>query len=369
MSDERPVHLRIPGPTPLPPEVRQAASGQMINHRGPEFRALLAEVTAGLQEVLATRHDVILLTASGTGGLEAAVVNTLSPGDRVLAVSIGYFGERFAAIAQAYGAEVVPLAFPWGAAADPDRVRQALRADPAIRAVLVTHNETSTGVANDLAALAAAVKEEGRLLLVDAISSAACLELRTDAWGLDVVVAGSQKGWLAPPGLAIVAISPAAWEAQARARMPRFYFDLRRAREAAQEGSTPWTPALSVCFALREGLRRLRAEGVEAVWARHRRVGRVTREGLQRLGLRLVPQDERTASDTVTAFWLPDGADAKAVLQRLRTDHGVVLAGGPGQLAGRILRIGHLGAVTEGDITPVLEALRAVLAPHVPAVR
>ncbi|MFQ6057571.1 MAG: pyridoxal-phosphate-dependent aminotransferase family protein [Anaerolineae bacterium] len=355
-----PINLRVPGPTPLPPQVRQALAQQMISHRGPRFSQLLLEVTAGLQEMLQTRNDVLLLTCSGTGGLEAAVVNTLSPGDKVLSVSMGYFGDRFRAVARAFGAHIVPLDFEWGTAADPAAIEEALARHPDVAAVLVTHNETSTGVTNDLAAIARVVKGAGKLLLVDAISSAGSIELRTDEWGCDVVITGSQKGWMAPPGLAMVAVSPAAWEANARARMPRFYFDFAAARRYLERGQNPFTPAVSLVYALHEGLQLMRAEGLANIIARHRRVGERARQGIRALGLRLVA-DERHASNTVTAVWAPEGVDVKDLRRRLREEHGVELTGGQGPLAGRVFRIGHLGWVTEADIDSMLEALRAIL--------
>jgi len=222
--------LRIPGPTPCPPEVLQAMAWPMINHRGPEFKRILYDVTDKLKQAFQTKNDVLLLTGSGTGGLEAAIVNTLSPGDKVLSVSIGVFGNRFANIARQFGAEVAAIEMEWGKAADPETVRQALQANPAVKAVLVTHNETSTGVTNDLGAISQVVKESGKLLLVDAISSLGSIDLPVDAWHCDVVVTGSQKGWMVPPGLAMVSVSPEAWQAHSEARMPRFYWDFTQAK-------------------------------------------------------------------------------------------------------------------------------------------
>lgn len=355
------MNLRTPGPTPLPDPVRQALAQDMINHRGPEFAALAQEIERDLKRVFQTEHDVLVFSASGTGGLEAAVQNLLSPGEPVLVVSIGYFGERFAAIAGAYGADVRTLAFPPGQAADPDRVAAALAAAPEVRTVLVTHNETSTGVTNDLEALARVVKGAGRLLVVDAISSLGCIPLPTDAWGCDVVITASQKGWMAPPGLTMLSVSPAAWAAHAQARLPRFYFDFSTARKWAERGQTPWTPAVSIYYALREGLRLILAEGLEQVFARHRRIAELTRAGLRDLGLELFA-DPRHASDTVTAFLAPAGWDGRALVRRLREQHGVVLTGSQGALEGRVVRIGHLGWVHEAEVREVLDALAAVLA-------
>ncbi|HLI28534.1 MAG TPA: alanine--glyoxylate aminotransferase family protein [Chloroflexota bacterium] len=356
------MNLRTPGPTPIPPQVAEALSRPMINHRGPEFEELFAEVVANLQRVFQTRHEVLVLTASGTGGLEAAVANLFSPGDRVLAVSIGNFGDRFAQIAAAYGLDVQRLRFPNGHAADPAAIADRLRADPTIKGVLVTHNETATGVTNDIEAIARAVQDAGApLLVVDGISSVGSLDVRPDEWGIDVLIAGSQKGWMVPPGLTMLSVSPRAWEAHRQARLPRYYFDFTAAHKSAQKHQTPWTPAVSLLYAFREALRLMLAEGLPALFERHRRIGAHTRAGLRGLGLRLVPVDERYASNTVTAFWLPEGCAADSVQERLRAEYGVVLAEGQGELHGKILRIGHMGYVSEADIDAVLQALSRVL--------
>ncbi len=354
------MNLRIPGPTPCPPSVLEAVARPMINHRGREFAQLMGRVVDRLKRFYRTQGDVLVLTASGTGGMEAAVVNTLSPGDRVLAVIIGAFGERFAAIAQAYGAEVVRLEYEWGRAADPDDVGRALRRDPAIKAVLVTHNETSTGVTNPLAEIAQVVREQERLLLVDAVSSLGAIPVETDAWGLDVVVTGSQKGWMVPPGLAFVSMSRRAWEAYREARMPRFYLDLGRHKDLLERGQTPWTPALSVLYGLDVALAMMEEEGLDHIFARHARLGQLTREGVKALGLELLA-DERYASNTVTAVKVPAGVDERALRRLLEDEYGVIVAGGQGKLAGKIFRIGHLGWATEEDIRGALAALAQAL--------
>ena len=355
-------HLRIPGPTPCPNEVLQAMSRQMINHRGAEFGQILNEVTAKLKQLFQTNGDVFLLTGSGTGGLEAVIVNTLSPGDKVLSVSIGVFGERFATIAERFGANVIPLRFEWGKAADVDAVRRALQAEPKIKAVLVTHNETSTGVTNDLASISSVVKEFDKLLLVDAISSLGSINLPVDDWHCDVTITGSQKGWMIPPGLAMVSISQEAWQAQANARMPRFYWDFAQAKSYLEKATvqTPWTPAISTIFALSVSLEMMLREGLTNIIARHARVGKAARDGIKSLGLSLFAEESH-ASNTVTAVAASDGLDINKMRQILREEHQVVLAGGQQTLAGKIFRIGHLGWVTEGDIEAVISALRVVL--------
>jgi len=353
-------HLRIPGPTPCPEEILQAMTKQMINHRGEEFGQILNEVTAKLKLLFQTKGDVLILTGSGTGGLEAVIVNSLSPGDKVLSVSVGVFGERFAAIAEQFGAEVIPLRFEWGKAADADAVRQALQAEPKIKAVLVTHNETSTGVTNDLASISSVVKEFDKLLLVDAISSMSSINLPVDDWHCDVTVTGSQKGWMVPPGLVMVSLSQEGWQAQAKAKMPRFYWDFAKAKSYLEKGQTPWTPAISIIFGLSVSLEMMLREGLANIIARHARVGQAARDGVKSLGLSLFAE-EGYASNTVTAVAAPDGLDTKKMLRILREEHRVVLSGGQQRLDGKIFRIGHLGWVNEGDIEAVISALKVVL--------
>jgi len=354
------MNLRIPGPTPVPPRVLEAGARPMINHRGREFMSILERVTRRLKEFFLTQNDVFILTTSGTGAMETAVVNTLSPGDRVLVISIGAFGDRFANIAEAYGAEVSRLDYEWGKAADPEDVRRALAADPAIKAVLVTHNETSTGVTNPLEDIARVVREFDKLLLVDAVSSLSAIPVRTDDWGLDFVATGSQKGWMVPPALAMVSLSPRAWEAHAQAKMPRYYFDISAAKSYLERGQTPWTPAVSVFYGLDLALDLMAQEGLENIFARHRRLGQFTRDGVKALGLKLFA-DERFASDTVTAVKVPEGVDGKALNRLCEDEYDLIIAGGQAKLAGKIFRIGHLGFVSEEDIKAALDVLAKAL--------
>jgi aspartate aminotransferase-like enzyme len=355
--------LMVPGPTPCPDVVLRALSTQMVNHRGPEYMALQRELIAGLQEVFRTGSDCLIFPASGTGGLEAAVVNTLSPGDRVLAVVIGAFGDRFAQIAAAHGAEVQRYDVDWGRAADPDQVADLLRADRErkLRAVLLTHNETSTGVLNDVRAIAGLVREHGALLMVDSISGMLTAELESDAWGLDVVVAGSQKAFMIPPGLTFVSVGPRAWEAHRSARMGRFYFDFTQMRKSMEKDQTPYTPAIPQLYALKEALALIRAEGREAMVARHRRLALACRAGARALGLELLAGDD-CFSHSVTAIRNPPGVEGKALRARLRERHGVVVAGGQGKLTEAIFRIGHLGYVDASDLTAAFAALEESLA-------
>jgi aspartate aminotransferase-like enzyme len=362
---EKPL-LMVPGPTPCPDVVLRALSRQMINHRGPEYMALQRELIAGLKELFSTTSDVLIFPASGTGGLEAAVVNTLSPGDRVVAVVTGAFGARFAEIAASFGASVRRMEVAWGEAADPRALRELLQEEAAAgtpaRAVLITHNETSTGVLNDVERLAAAAREAGALALVDSISGLLTAPLPMDAWDLDVVVAGSQKAWMIPPGLTFIGVGARAWEAHREARMGRFYFDFRRMRSAMEKDQTPYTPAIPQLYGLQEALALLRAEGLEALTRRHRRLARAVRAGVR--ALRLEPlADDACASHALTAIRVPSGLDARALRQALRERHGVTVAGGQGPLADSIFRIGHLGWVGEGDIVRVLVALERALPP------
>ena len=352
--------LRIPGPTPCPAEVLQAMAWPMINHRGPEFAQILYDVTDKLKQLFQTKNDLYLLTCSGTGGLEAAIVNTLSPGDKVLSVTVGVFGERFGSIAEQFGAEVIPLRFEWGRAVDIDSVRRALQAEPKIKAVMVTHNETSTGVTNDLAAISSVVKEFDKLLLVDAISSLGSINLPVDDWHCDVTVTASQKGWMVPPGLAMVSVSPEAWQAYEKAKMPRFAWDFTRAKSYLERGQTPWTPAVSIVFALSVSLDMMLKEGLANIIARHARVSKTARDGVKSLGLSLFAGEDY-ASNTVTAVAAKEGLDSKKLVKVMREEYQIVLAGGQQSLEGKIFRIGHLGWVTEDDIAAVISALKVVL--------
>jgi len=349
-------NLRIPGPTALPPSVREAGGRQMVNHRGDEFKALTKRVEASMKPFFGTEHDVILLTCAGTGGLEAAVVNTLSPGDPVLAVTMGAFGDRFAKVAEVYGAAVTRLEVEWGRAPEAAAVREAAAAIPGLKAVLLTHNETSTGVTSDIAALAAAVRAVApdALLLVDGISALGAVPFEMDHWGCDLVVTGSQKAWMAAPGMAFAAVGPRAWAAAETATMPRFYLDLRRHRDSQVNGESPWTPAVAVMFQVDEGIRLMQAEG-EGVHARHAACAAMTRAGLRALGFELLA-DDAVASRTVTAAWIPEGLDWKAFNSGLKR-RGLVLAGGQGKLKGRIFRVGHLGSVTTDDVIAAISVI------------
>ena len=354
------TQLRIPGPTPLPERVVRSMNRPMIDHRGPEFAAILAEVTAGAKRVFGTSNDLILISSSGTGGLESAVANLVSPGDEVVAAICGNFGERFAALAAAYGADVVRLEFEWGQPVDPDDLAKVLERHPKAKVLLLTHNETSTGLTNNLRELSRVGRNAGRIVVVDGVSSISSIAIETDAWGIDVAVSGSQKGWMAPPGISLVSISERAWDQQARARSPRFYFDWKEAKTWAEKGMTPFTPAVSVVFAMQEGLRMLDEEGLDNVYERHARLARATQAGLQALGFQLFAHDGYR-SNTVTSALPPPTVDVAALRKLLNDKHGVVIAGGQGKMTGKMVRVGHLGAVAEGDVVQVLWALEQAL--------
>jgi len=350
-------NLRIPGPTALPASVREAGARQMINHRGPEFAAMLERILTGMKPYFGTTNDIAMLSCAGSGGLEAAVVNTLSPGDPVVGVSIGSFGDRFAKIATVYGADVTKVEAEWGYAAAADEVREVLRARPGTKAVLLTHNETSTGVMNPIAALAAAVREETpeALILVDSVSGLGAVPFEMDEWGVDLVVTGSQKAWMSAPGLAMIAASPRAWTAMETSTMPRFYLDLRAHRDSHANGQTPWTPAIAVVYQVDEGLRLMAVEGKAGVFARHEACAAASRAGLSALGFELFA-DPAFASKTVTAANVPEDLDWKAFNGEVKR-RGVVLAGGQGKLTGKIFRLGHLGSVTLEEILGAMSTL------------
>jgi len=352
-------YLMSPGPTPVPPEVLEAGGRQVIHHRGPDFRALMRRCLERLREVCRTEGDVLLFTASGTGAFESAIVNLLSPGERVLAVTAGAFGDRWIAMASAYGMDVQELRYEWGETPRAEDVGARL-VETGARTAFVVHSETSTGVVCDLEAIARAAQEAGALLVVDAVSSLGAVPVETDAWGLDVVVSGSQKALMTPPGLSLATVSRAAWERSADAASPRYYFDWAKLRAALEKGSTPSTPAVSVVVQLDEALRLLLEEGLEHAFSRHAALGRACREGVKAMGLTLFSPDE-DRSAIVTAVRVPEGVDARDVVLGLRDRFGITVAGGHGDLAARIFRIGHIGYYDVFDVTTTLAAVESLL--------
>jgi aspartate aminotransferase-like enzyme len=356
-------NLRIPGPAPIPPEVATAIARPMINHRGPEFAELLQRVTAQLQHFFQTGQLVLGFPSAGTGAMESAIVNCFSPGDEVLSISIGVFGNRLAKIAELFGLKVSHVEQEWGFAADIEAVGSQLEQMSNLRGVLITHNETSTGVTNDLRALAHLVRRQhpDALIVVDAVSSLACVNLQMDEWDLDVVFTASQKGWMLPPGLAMVGVSERAWSATQRATLPRYYWDYQTARKSLDKGQTPYTPPVSLYFGLEVALQMMRSEGRDAIFARHQQVAELTRSRARSLGLELFAEPSH-ASNTVTAIRVPNTVPAKALTKALREQEHVVIAGGQERLEGQIIRIGHLGYVHSADIIACMDALERQLA-------
>jgi aspartate aminotransferase-like enzyme len=354
--------LFIPGPVTVAEPVLAAMSGPMIDHRGPEFKALQESILRKLKPVFGTTSDVVLFGSSGTGGLEAAMSNMFGPGDKVLCCPVGVFGERFAEIARIWGVDVEVLPTAWGSGVDPKALKARLDADTnkEIKGIVLTHNETSTGVQNDMGPLADAIRAHGALVLIDSVSGLAASEFKMDAWGFDVVVAASQKALGVPPGLAMVAISPRAWEQMEKSQGPRYYFDLRKAREFAAIGQTPATPPVSLCYAMDVALDRYNAEGPSNVWMRHERNTKAIIAAAEALGLELFAQPD-VRSVTVTAIKVPDGVNGDAIRKTMRVERGFVLGGGQGKLAGKIIRIGTMGDITQTDVLGMLGALEMEL--------
>jgi aspartate aminotransferase-like enzyme len=352
-------YLMAPGPTPVPSNVLLAMAQPMIHHRTPEYEALFIEVRAGLKRLFQTTEDVIPFTSSGTGAMEAAVVNTLSAGDTALVVKAGKFGERWEEICRAHGVGVVPLVAPYGHTVPAEQVAEALRQHPEAKAVLMQHSESSTGVLHDVRGVAAVTGPTGAILVVDAVSSLGIADLRMDEWGVDVVVAGSQKGLMLPPGLSFCALSAKAWGHVRAARLPRYYFDLAAERKAVQRNEAHFTPAVAIMLGLREVLRMLEQEGLPNVFKRHDRLARATRAGVEALGLVLFPK--ATPSPALTAVVAPPGVDSEKVLACYSTSHNITIAGGQGEMKGRIFRLGHMGYVGDFDVLTALGALEQVL--------
>jgi aspartate aminotransferase-like enzyme len=355
------VNFRLPGPTPLPPAVVAALGREMIPHRGPAFRSLYSETLELAREIHRTDGDVLTWAATGSAGWEVAVVNLLSPGDPVLIAVNGNFGERFAAVAGRFGIDVRRIDIPWGNAVLPGQLRSALDEHPDVKAVFLVHNETSTGVTNPLEDLAAVVRDHGALVVVDAVSAAGALPLEVDAWGIDFVFSGSQKAWMCPPGLLIVAAGSRAWAAHQRSTYQRFFWDMSEAKKWADQGMTPTTPPLSMIYAFWAALGMIADEGIEQVWERHRRLAVMTRAGVTSAGLQLFAQ-EGFESSSVTAFEPPPNVTAAQFLEMLRRDYDVEAQGGQAHLSDRLIRVGHMGWVHEPEMRQAIDAVVAVAA-------
>ena len=359
MAEKR--YLMTPGPTPVPPQVLAAMALPIVHHRSPDFRPTYRQVLDRLKDVYRTQTEVLLYTASGTAGLESVVANLTSPGDRVVAVSAGYFGERWADIARAYGCEVEHIAYEWGETPSADDLASRLAELGGANVVLVTQSETSTGVVCDVRAFAAAAKEAGTLIAVDAISSLGAVPCETDEWGLDSVVSGSQKALMSPPGLMTVSVSDAAWKAREGAAAPRFYLDWERTRVAQESLDAAFTPAVSIVMGLNVALGMILERGLEAAFDEHVRLGRACREGVKAMGLELFSPDD-DSSAVVTTVRVPESIDGAQLLLDLRDRFGITLAPGQGPLKGKVFRVGHLGYYDVFDITTALAGIELALA-------
>lgn len=355
------MNLRIPGPVTIPEDILDIMDHQMIDHRGPQFAAIQERVVKNLKTSFQTKNDILLFTSSGTGGLESAVVNTISPGDSVLAFVAGEFGERIARLAATYGGSVNKIKFENGQGIDPERVAQELKNAPNTRAVLVTHNETSTGIMHPLREIAHAVRANSdAVLIVDGVSSMLTADAQIDNWGIDVMVSASQKAWACPPGVAMLSISERAWKANANCKTSRYYFDWSETRNWLEKGQTPFTPAVSVYYALDLALQKILAEGLQQVFERHARIAALTRQQAKTLGFRMFG-DERYASNAVTALFAPEGVDTEALRKAAREDYDLIIGGGQGPMRGKIIRVGHLGWVKEADINDCFAAIGHIL--------
>jgi aspartate aminotransferase-like enzyme len=351
--------LFTPGPTPVPEHVMLDMAQPMIHHRHPEFIELFQRVNDNLKYLFQTSQDVFSLASSGTGAMEAAVCNLLSPGDSVLYVNAGKFGERWGEICRAYGVHAEEIKIEWGKSVTPSDISRALKSHSDCTAVFLTHSETSTGVVHNIQEIAKIVRDNSNaLVVVDGITSVGAIELRMDEWGLDAVMTGSQKGLMIPPGLAFIAFSERAWRFIERSTLPKYYFDMKFARKALQNSETPWTPAVSLLVGLNSALRMLRQEGIESIWRRHAAIAEAVRTGCKALGLRLLAV---CPSNALTAVYFPDGIDAKKFSNTLKQKYGITAAGGQGSLKGKIFRISHLGYYDMLDAVTVISALEMTL--------
>lgn len=353
-------YLLAPGPTPVPPRVLQAMSMPILHHRAPAYKAVFEEVRDGLKYLFQTKEEVLVFASSGTGAMEGTIANLFSPGDKVIAVNGGKFGERWGQIAAGYGLEVITIDVPWGTAVKPEDIADCLAREGNVRGVLTQASETSTGVMHPIKVIADIVKKyDQTILVVDAITGVGVFDLPMDAWGLDVVVTGSQKALMLPPGLAFAAVSQKAWGFNQQSTLPRYYFDFAKELKNAKKGQNAYTPAVSLIIGLREVLSMIKEETLEGVFARHARLASATRAGVQALGLELFAPD--SPSNAVTAVKAPEGVDGQEVVKVLRDDYGVTIAGGQDHAKGKIFRLAHLGYVDDLDVLTGLAALEMAL--------
>jgi serine---pyruvate transaminase len=352
-------YLLAPGPTPVPPEALLAMAMPIIHHRAPDFIPVLDSAKKGLQWLYQTKNDVLILCSTGTGGMVGSVTNFLSPGDDVLVINGGKFGERWTKICQAYGMKVEELIVEWGHAAKAELVEAALKKNPKIKAVFVQANETSTGVYHDVKSIAAVVKKTDALFVVDAISALVAHDIRTDEWGIDVMIGGSQKGVMLPPGLAFVSVSDKAWKLADTAKTPKFYFNFKKERENLAKNQTNFTSAVTLIIGLNASIKMLQDEGLENVFKRHDRLARATRAAAAALRLKLFPKE--SPSNALTAIEAPAGVDGQAIYKDLRVKYGITGAGGQDKLKGKIFRIAHLGYADTFDVITAVAGIEMVL--------
>ena len=352
--------LLTPGPTQIPPEICAALGRPIIHHRTPQFQENLKEAVAGLKEIFQTKNDVYLLTCSGTGAMEAAVCNLLSPGDKAITVEGGKFGERWSELCRSYSVEPNVIKVTWGKAVDPAQIKKILAADKNIKAVFITQSETSTGATTDVEAVARVVRDANAVLVVDAISALGIIDLQMDNWGVDVVVSAVHKGFMLPPGLAFISVSAKAFKLVETCKSPRYYFDLRKSKEAMVDIDTPFTPAIGIVIALNESLRRIKQEGLSNLFVAYARLAKGTREAAKALGLSIFT-DESCQSNVLTAIKLPNEINGNKVVKIMRDTYGISVAGGQDSVKGKIIRIAHMGCVDEYDILTGIACLEKVL--------
>ena len=360
-------YLLTPGPTPIPPRVLETMARPIIHHRTPEFQKIIQEVEEDLKYVYQTKNEVLIFAASGTGAMEGAVINLLSPGDKALVVRGGKFGERFGEICRAYGIEFTAIDVEWGKAVDPEIIRNILEEDERrtanherrIKAVYTTLCETSTGVATDIEAIGKILKNYEAGLVVDAISGLAAVPIKTDEWGVDVVISGSQKGLMIPPGLAFVSVSPKAWALVEKSTLPKYYFDFKAYRKALDKIDTPFTPAVNLIIALREALKIIKEEGLDVIFERHKKMAFAVRSAVKAMGLKLFSPD--AYSDGVTAVRVPQGIDGAKLVKTMRDKYGVGIAGGQAELKGKIFRIATMGYIAVTDLIVCVSTLETAL--------
>jgi len=355
----RKEYLLAPGPTQVPPEVLLEMAKPVFHHRTAEYRKLHEDTLGALKAVFRTSNDVFISSSSGTGSMETAVCNVLGPGDKAIAIQGGKFGERWVELCESFGAETIVIDVQWGKPVDPEAVRKALKQNPGVKAVYATLVETSTGAVADIEALGAVVKETDALLVVDGISSVGAIPCETDAWGIDMLVVGSQKALMMPPGLSFITVSPKAWAVIDAHKPAAYYFDLKLARKAMKTFDNPWTPAVTLVLALKKALDIIIQRGVEQVWQDTRRLAEATRAAAKAIGLELYADPP---ADCVTAITLPDGIDGEKLVKIMRIDNGVTVAGGQSQLKGKIVRISHMGYVGDYDVIIGISALEMLLA-------